>query len=74
MNEQIKVSIDGRPAKAVTRKVYVEAKTKQLRAFGYTTLTEKEVDEQITALLEKKSFGDGLTVIGMFMDGEIFVP
>lgn len=57
----------------VDRAAYVSAKTKQLVAFGYRTLTEQEVDAQITALLEHKKFGDGLTAIGMFMEDEIVV-
>lgn len=67
----IKVKLDGKPEGIVTRSVYVKAKTKQLREFGYPSLTEAEVDEQIDALLQNKEFGKGLTVIGMFMEGEV---
>lgn len=70
MSDTIKVSIEAKPAMEVSRKVYVEAKTKQLRAFGYSTLTAEAVDEQITAILEKKP----LTVVGMFMEDEIVLP
>lgn len=69
---KLKVIIDGRPA-VVPREAYVKAKTKQLKEFGYGDLDEAHVDEQITALLEGKKFGKGLTVIGMFMEKEIVV-
>jgi len=70
MSDTIKVSIDNQPAIEVTRSVYVEAKTKQLRAFGYTTLTAEHVSEQIDAILNKKP----LTVVGMFMEDEVVLP
>jgi hypothetical protein len=68
----IRVRIEGKEG-VVDRTKYVQAKTKQLREFGYSTLTEAEVNEQIDALLAKKTFGEGLTVIGMFMEGEVHV-
>lgn len=68
----LKVVIDGKRLD-VSRGDYVTAKTAQLQEFGYPGLTEQEVDKQITALLEKKEFGKGLTVIGMFMEGEVVV-
>lgn len=71
-NEVI-VEIDGERMK-VPRQTYVQAKLKQLRNFGYAHLTEKEVDEQVTAVLEKKTLMKGLTVIGGFMQGELIVP
>lgn len=70
----LRVKLDGHPIKEVPREAYVKAKTKQLRKFGYRTLTEDEVDKQIDALLGQKSLGDGLTVIGMFIKGEIVTP
>jgi len=69
----LRVKIEGRPEQEVPRKAYVKAKTKQLREFGYAALTEDEVNNQIDALLAKKPFGDGLTVIGMFMEDEVVV-
>lgn len=70
MKEGIKVNLDGKIG-MVDREAYVKAKTKQLREFGYPTLTEDETDAQVSALLDRKEFGKGLTVIGMFMEGEI---
>lgn len=66
----MKINIDGKKMD-VERAAYVKAKTKQLREFGYSDLKESHVDEQITALLSGKEFGDGLTVIGVFMKDEI---
>lgn len=67
---EIKLSIDG-VTRYVSRTLYVEAKTKQLREFGYTTLTKKHVAEQ----LEKILTGDkDLSVIGRFMEDEVIVP
>lgn len=57
----------------VSRAEYVRAKTKQLQEFGYPNLTENEVDDQVTALQQKKRIGFGLTVIGMFMQDEVIV-
>ena len=67
----LRVVIEGRPEQEVPREAYVKAKTKQLRAFGYNDLTEEHVNEQVDAVLAKKEFGDGLTVIGKFMEDEI---
>lgn len=70
MSSELLVNIDGRKG-TVDRSKYVKAKTCQLKEFGYVHLTEKDVDEQIDALIAGKKFGDGLTVIGMFMEGEV---
>ena len=64
------VCLNGR-TREVSRPVYVEAKTRQLQEFGYPFLTTGEVDRQIDALLAKKAFGEGLTVIGMLMEDEV---
>lgn len=72
-NTDIRVIIDGKECVA-DRAKYVTTKTKQLIDFGYSSLTEKEVDEQIDALLAKKKFDEGLTIIGMFMQDEVQVP
>jgi hypothetical protein len=69
----IKVKIEGVTGE-VPREKYVKAKCKQLREFGYGNLTPLEVDEQITALLDRKEVGKGLTVIGVFMEEEVIVP
>lgn len=57
--------------KTVSREDYERAKLRHLREFGYPKLTLAEVQEQIDALLAKKEFRDGLTVIGMFMEDEV---
>lgn len=65
------VKIQDCPLQVVPREAYVKAKTKQLRDFGYNDLTEEHVNEQVDAVLAKKEFGDGLTIIGKFMEGEL---
>ncbi len=67
----LKVKLEWRGEIEVTRSAYVTAKTKQMREFGYSHVTEKETDEQIDAVLAKKKFGKGLTIIGKFMEGEV---
>lgn len=63
--ELIKLTlIDGRK---VTIGQYVKAKTKALREFGYTSLTEAEVLKQLVRI--KK--GKPLTVIGEFMKPDL---
>lgn len=57
----------------VDRKKYVHAKWQQMVEFGYTTLTEKTVEEQLDAVLAGKVFGTGLTVIGGFIKQEVVV-
>lgn len=70
---QLKVNLDGTEA-IVERKKYVRLKTKDLIEFGYTTLTEQSVDEQITIVLENKKTTKvqrTLSVIGHFIEDEI---
>ena len=62
--ETIKLK-DGR---TVLKKHYVQAKTKSLIEFGYSNLKEEEVYEQ----LEKIIKGQELSVIGMFMEDDIY--
>jgi hypothetical protein len=57
----------------VDRKRYIHAKWQQMVEFGYTTLTEKTVEEQLDAVLAGKVFGTGLTVIGGFIKQEVVV-
>ena len=66
----VTLKVDG-VLKDVSRKAYVAAKTKQLAEFGYSGLTEETVAEQLDAVLAGKKFGEGLTVIGMFMKDEV---
>lgn len=65
--EAVEISVEGRPWRRVARADYVKAKTQQLQEFGYPSLTQKEVDEQITAIQK----GLPLNVIGMFMEREV---
>lgn len=65
----INVNIDGRRA-TVAAAHYIKAKTKQLREFGYPTLTEAEVEKQLRMILAKEEVSG---VIGMFMQDEIVV-
>ena len=51
----------------IDRDQYVKAKTRQLREFGYNDLTEQQVDEQITKILN----GEPLDVIGLMMEDEV---
>jgi len=71
--ETLTVTIEGKTI-TVPRSAYVKAKHKQLTEFGYEGLTEAEVDAQVTVLLEGKTFGTGLTVIGGFMQSEVKPP
>ena len=52
----------------VSKAKYAELKTKDLIEFGYSTLTEKEVLEQVDKILK----GDtNLNVIGRFCEDDI---
>ena len=66
----LRINLEGKIVE-VARDAYVKAKTKQMRQFGYTDLDEAHVNSQIDALLAGKKIGDGLTVIGKFMEGEV---
>lgn len=47
----------------VLKSDYIKLKTKDLKEFGYTNLSENEVAEQVEKILKKEG---GLSVIGMF--------
>lgn len=51
----------------VSKSDYVTAKTKMLIEFGYTNLTEAEVETQLNNLLDGKE----LDIIGMFIEKDI---
>ena len=72
-SDTLRIRMDGEEHD-VPRKAYVTAKAKQMREFGYPSVTEDGINEQIEALSAKKEFGKGLTVIGMFMKDEIILP
>jgi hypothetical protein len=54
----------------VLKSNYVKLKTKDLIEFGYTSLTEKEVEEQVEKILAND--GD-LSVIGLFCKDDLIV-
>lgn len=64
--EELHVNLNGKEG-YVTTNQYVVARTKDLREFGYNTLTQKEVEDQVLKILN----GEKLNVIGMFMENEI---
>ena len=66
----MKIKLDGRILE-VDRAKYVKAKANQLREFGYTDLTDTEVDAQIDAVLSGKDYKTGKTIIGGFMEDEV---
>lgn len=63
---KVRLSEDDRQREVLTG-VYISAKTKALRDFGYTNLTEDTVKEQIEKILA----GEKLSVIGMFIESDI---
>jgi hypothetical protein len=68
---RLKIEVDGRTM-VVERERYVAAKTKQLREFGYSSLTEDEVDERVgDVLLYRKAGRLAENVIAKFMEDEI---
>lgn len=58
---------DSDEQKLVSTEDYIRAKTKTLKEFGYETLTQNEVREQLTKILAKEN----LSVIGMFMKDDV---
>ena len=67
--DTLRIRMDGHE-QDVPRKDYVTAKTKQMQEFGYPSVTEDGINEQIEALFAKNK----LTVIGWFMKDEIVLP
>lgn len=66
-NEKIKLDLDGRIV-SVTKEQYIKAKTKDLKNFGYESLTEKEVGDQLSKVLASDK---NLSIIGMFIEKDI---
>ena len=62
----VTINYDGK-TKTVNTQDYLAAKTKQLQEFGYPSLTREEVKAELGKIFN----GGKLTVIGMFMEGEI---
>jgi len=57
---------DGR---VVLKTDYIKAKTGDLKNYGYATLKESELGEQVEKILA----GEELNIIGMFCEGDIDV-
>ncbi len=56
----------------VAKADYIKAKSRQLKEFGYPHATEQLVEEQLDKVLAgAKKMADGLTIIGMFIEGDI---
>ena len=64
--ETIRIDIDG-DIRTVLKSGYIKAKTKMLQEFGYTNLTEKEVEKG----LEKAIKGEADEVISMFIESDL---
>lgn len=69
----ITIEIDDLGEKIVLRKDYIRAKTRDLRSFGYSDLTEDEVSVQLDKILAGADDND-LSIIGRFMQKDIVVP
>lgn len=67
----IKILRDDEEPIVVKTVAYIKAKTKDLIEFGYTTLTEEDVEVQLNLILTNKK--EDLSVIGRFMEDEIIV-
>ena len=65
-NKTVNLTIDGE-TRQVLKRDYIRAKTRDLKEYGYASLTEKDVEEQ----LEKVLANEELTVIGMFIQKDI---
>lgn len=70
--EKIQLIFDNQTITSSTES-YIYAKTKQLQEFGYPSLTEKEVSNQLLLLLNPDPTKE-LSVIGQMMEGEIVKP
>ena len=66
MGQVIDIQVEG-IKKRVHRSEYTFAKWRQLKEFGYESLTLEEVERQLDAIYAKKK----LTVIGMMMKDDV---
>lgn len=64
--ETVKLSIDGQQLD-VPKIAYIKSKTIQLKEFGYSSLTEKDVSDA----LEKALAGNAKDVISMFIESDL---
>lgn len=53
------------------RNQYIKAKLRALREFGYSTLTEDVVRDQLALAEAGKTMEEGLDVIGMFISDDL---
>lgn len=67
-NEKFLKLNDGR---FVYKDDYISVKTKDLIEFGYSTLTEKEVEIQVDKILAKEI---DLSIIGMLCQDDLEIP
>lgn len=58
----------------IARPEYVRGKTQELLKAGYSTVTEHQVDQQLTAIFQGGQLYKGLNVIGDLMKREIVLP
>lgn len=70
-NNVITIELEGRGPQQVPRAAYVRLKTKDLREFGYSNLTEKVVEAQLDLLLDGKEPTD---VVGHFIQRDLVLP
>lgn len=68
--KQIEIDQDGDRGWVDTEK-YIKAKTKALQEFGYGSISENDVWEQLQHVLDGHKMDQGLTVIGMFINNDI---
>ena len=66
MEPMLRIRVNDREI-VVLRRDYVEAKTLDLRASGFPSVTEAEISEQLNCVLA----GGELTVIGKFIEPDI---
>jgi hypothetical protein len=57
----------------ITTEEYIQNKVVFLKEFGYPTVTAEEVREQVISVLEKKEWGQGLNVIGLFIQKDLLI-
>jgi len=64
--KNLKIRVDNREI-ITTREAYIAAKTKQLKEFGYGTLTHEEVGKS----LDRALAGKATDIISMFIDEDL---
>lgn len=72
--EYISLRLPGKPVGQYPRLAYAKARRRLFRSQGFKTVTLKEVQAQIDAILMGKRFLRGLTIIGYHMQDEVVAP